>query len=174
MKKRPVVPHPTDPTLALVELTRGKWAVIDAADSIAVDQFVWFAVPGYGACWYAVSATGVGGGPKRRLHRFIAERMGIDVSDEIDHRNGNGIDCRRSNLRAATGTTNSYNRKIRCDNLTGAKGVTFYRDGRRLPWSARCSQDGHRVARYFETKEEAIAAAGEMRREFHGDFARHN
>lgn len=28
---RKIVPHPTDPSLALVPLTRGLWAVIDAA-----------------------------------------------------------------------------------------------------------------------------------------------
>jgi hypothetical protein len=33
--RRPVRPHPSDPTLALVELTQGKWAVIDAADAPA-------------------------------------------------------------------------------------------------------------------------------------------
>lgn len=170
---RPIRPHPFDRTLALVELTRGKFAVIDAVDAAAVGKFNWAAIPGHGGCWYAASsAAHPAHGLKERLHRFVAAAAGMDMAGDIDHRNRDGLDCRRSNLRPATAAMNAYNRKMRSDSRSGAKGVTFFRDGRARPWSANCSKDGKRVRKYFATREEAVAAIAQMRAELHGDFAR--
>ena len=46
-------------------------------------------------------------GSMRRLHKLVAERMGLNGL--IDHKNGNKADCRRSNLRLSTRSRNSLN-----------------------------------------------------------------
>jgi hypothetical protein len=43
------------------------------------------------------------------LHRLVARRMGIDDSRLIDHRNRNGLDCQRGNLRPANHGQNMAN-----------------------------------------------------------------
>lgn len=58
--------------------------------------------------------------PTILLHKLIAPAGFI-----VDHINGNGLDNRRCNLRAADYIINNGNAKIRKDNTTGVKGVSF-------------------------------------------------
>lgn len=60
---------------------------------------------------------------KQKLHRVIAERAGLDCSQQIDHIEGNGFDLRRSKLRPATNGQNRANSKLNSDNQSGYKGV---------------------------------------------------
>src|SRR5438309_642589 len=43
------------------------------------------------------------------LHRFV---LGIDSKLFIDHRNGDGLDCRKLNLRFASNSQNQMNRSV--------------------------------------------------------------
>lgn len=56
-------------------------------------------------------------------HRVIAHMFGLDVSDQIDHINGDPLDNRVENLRAATCSENLRN--MRCKNDLGFGGVHF-------------------------------------------------
>lgn len=57
-------------------------------------------------------------GKSIRLHRFV--RPGLEY---IDHRNGNQLDVRKSNLRAATHVQNMQNAVVKSNSTTGYKGV---------------------------------------------------
>lgn len=59
------------------------------------------------------------------LHRVIARRMGFSLQGnvEIDHRDRNPLNNRRSNLRVVTKSVNQHNSKIRTDSSTGIRGV---------------------------------------------------
>ena len=61
------------------------------------------------------------------LHRIIAERMGLDLLNETDHRDCNPLNNQRFNLRPATHSQNLMNRKIRSDNTSGFKGVSWHK-----------------------------------------------
>lgn len=77
---------------------------------------------------------------------------------EIDHINGDPHDNRLSNLRAATGSQNGYNRKRGRRNTSGIKGVHFFKPGGK--WRAAINI-GHRKRKHlglFDTKEEAAEA----------------
>lgn len=167
---RPIRPHPTDPAAALVELTRGYWAVIDAADAAEVGRFCW-SVRLVGRTNYAMRAYRVDGVLRSiSLHRFIGGLMGISFAPEIDHRDGNGLDCRRRNLRPASHAQNMMNIGARANSSTGALGVSR---GRRGKWRATVQAHGRMVLnREFDTFEDAAAAANAKRHEFHGEFVR--
>lgn len=172
-KLRAVIPHPLDPTLALVPLTQGYFAVISAIDAPAVGQFNWSARKD-GRTFYALRS--IGRTTKESLHRFIALRKGLTLAAEVDHENGNGLDCRRSNLRDATHARNLQNMRLRRDSPTGIKGVTPHiaGPGRPLRFRARVMTNG-RMANLgdFETIGEAQKAVTEARARSHGEFANH-
>ena len=164
--KRPVVPHPLNPSLALVQLTRGYWAVIDAAYSAEVARSNWSATVVSKTVYASTNFP-----EKISLHRFIARLSGMDISGLIDHRNCNGLDCRSSNLRPATKATNAQNRGLDRSNASGVKGVHF--ENYTGKWRAEVWAHGkHLRLGRFATLEEAAVVASAARTEHHGEFAR--
>lgn len=97
------------------------------------------------------------------LHRRIAQPPPGFV---VDHKNGNGLDNRRENLRIATTYQNSSNKE-----RWGAVGVRgVIQVGRR--YRARITTlTGRKSLGYYGTKEEAGAAYDTAAREIFGEFA---
>lgn len=172
---RKLLPHPTNPALALVPLTRGYFAVISVCDSEEVGRFNWHATSELTPVRYAARNVYRGRGQnagRQYLHQFIADLAGVDARDEIDHINRDGLDCRRSNLRPATRGQNECNKSVRRDNASGLKNVHL--DKRDSTWFSTIQVNGkaHYLGR-FTTKEEAAAVAAAARERLHGEFARH-
>lgn len=96
------------------------------------------------------------------LHRFV---LG-DPEGEVDHRNRNGLDNRRSNLRVCNRSLNNANHRAR----EGFRGVS--RDRRQDRWKARITVDykEHWLGGYA-TAEEAAKAYDAAAREHFGEFA---
>ena len=103
------------------------------------------------------------------VHRLVWTYHGNDPVDFIDHINGDVLDNRIENLRAATHSQNCMNRRLRFDSKSGVKGVTWKKN----KWHACVTLD-YKVysAGYFDNKEDAIAAVDKLRKELHGEFAR--
>lgn len=90
-----------------------------------------------------------------------------------DHINGNGLDCRRSNMREATVTQNRHNTGIRKDNRSGYKGVSWDKDENK--WVVRIQKDNkNKTIGRYDTKEAAARAYNEAAKKYHGEFARLN
>ncbi|UEM08132.1 HNH endonuclease (plasmid) [Skermanella rosea] len=89
----------------------------------------------------------------------------------IDHRDGDATNNRFSNLRECEQWQNSVNAKMRRDNTSGFKGVSYHKRTRR--YTAAIQQKGklHYLG-LFSTAEEASAAYQKAATELHGDFAR--
>jgi hypothetical protein len=88
------------------------------------------------------------------------------------HRNGNGLDNRRSNLRAASQSQNKKNLPAYANNKSGYKGVIRLTTGR---YRASIGVDGKRV--YLGTYDDAETAAiayNVAATNLHGEFARLN
>src|SRR5208282_1349052 len=106
----------------LIPINSGKVALVDDADYELVSCFKWRAVRVTGGREYAETRLERGGsGPAREfMHRLIME---AGPSEQVDHRNGDGLDNRRQNLRSTTHALNQANRRVVLSQ-SGYKGVT--------------------------------------------------
>jgi len=168
---RPPIPRitlepPPIPGTRWVPLTCGKFAKIDEADFERVSQHRWCVSEAGRArsLLYAVSWIG-----RKRvyLHHFILGVIGVD------HRNGDGLDNRRENLRPATSQENHHNSVVRADSKTGFKGVNFDKRGFYRAWICI----GRRHKKHlgcFKDPKDAARAYNVAAKSLHGDFARLN
>jgi hypothetical protein len=106
-------------------------------------------------------------------HRIISEMFDGPIPEgiQIDHKDGNAFNNRRSNHRRATVTQNRHNMRITFRNNSGLKGVAF--DKARGLWSAEIRANGvRRHLGRFQTKGLAAVARAKAAIRYHGDFAR--
>jgi hypothetical protein len=99
------------------------------------------------------------------LHRFL-----VPGAEEVDHRNENGLDNRKENLRPATRSQNQHNRSCYRSSRSGVKGVYWHKAAGK--WAAQISLDGRqRGLGLFVEIEDAKSAYASAAAELHGDFA---
>jgi hypothetical protein len=125
--------------------------LIDPIDEALVAGYSWHIVKNKTAkTCYAV--TTIGCRPNRKglsLHRLIKD---AGPGDEVDHKNQNGLDNRRDNLRFITRVGNMRNKDVRKDNKLGVRGVKQLPSGR---YQRRIKINGIERAKTFDTIEEA-------------------
>lgn len=155
---------------SLVPLTQGMWATIDTADESVVSQFGWFAAEqAKPRVFYARGKRFGKSTEVHYLHRLI---LG-EPDSIIDHLDGDGLNCCRSNLRLANYSQNGGNiRRVRA--ASGFKGV--YPDRSPVkPWRAAIEHRGcKRQIGTYRTSIEAAAAYDAVALELHGPFAATN
>lgn len=149
----------------LVPLTRGKFAEIDQQDADRVLLHSWRVhCAGRGKPIYAATRID---GRVVLMHRMLANASN---SECVDHRDGDGLNNRRTNLRRCSQSENKRNRKKRCVSSSRFKGV--YRDGE--CWRAQIIADKRRTRMRFPTQLQAALAYDPLAVKLHGDFARTN
>lgn len=109
---------------------------------------------------------------KRRkvmLHRII---MNAKTKEEIiDHKNGDTLDNRKTNLRICNKTENNRNQKTSKANVMGIKGVSFV--GKKELYQARITVDKKLIhLGYYKTSREAYSAYCEASKKYHGEYGR--
>jgi len=150
-----------------IPLTRGLVAIVDDADyETAVSAGPWHATPDRNR-FYARHT-----GPRRDgKHQTVRMHTVLTGWPFVDHVNGDGLDNRRENLRAATHSENAMNRAMNSDNTSGYKGVFRYPRG----WRARITLAGRRTnLGVFATPQEAARAYDTAALALFGEFARLN
>lgn len=142
----------------IIELTKGKQAIIDDCDAHLVSGRKWQAHQRRdGMGWYAVSGGGI------RMHRLL---LGVtDKAVIVDHVDGDGLNNRRLNIRSGTQSLNCVNRKTTPGKyLRGARP----KKGR---WQSYIKLNGvQRSLGYFATEQEAHRAYMTEARRIHGDW----
>lgn len=164
-------------SIVQISLTKGQVAIVDESDYHLVADHQWIAAlitprnPSIG--YYAVRYVG-----KYRLpmHRVI---LGLDRYDPRmpDHRDGNGLNNTRGNLRIATSAQNRANQRkyagCKCSRYKGVQPSV----SRKNPWRAYIGGLGAAKMRHigvFLTEEAAARAYDAEARRVFGEFARLN
>lgn len=148
---------------ALIPLTSGLAALVDAADADWLLAYRWRAIR-IRHTWYAVRADTEG---LVYMHRLI-----LDAPDGliVDHRDGNGLNNTRANLRLVTAHENNINAAKRTGCSSRYRGVDWCKAAR--AWRARVWGDGReKLIGYFATEEEAARARERAAMQVYGEYA---
>lgn len=144
-----------------IELTQGKYAIVNDEDYEFLNKFSWCYAAGY-------AKTDAGWGYGRiYMHQMI---MKPQRGDDTDHINHNKLDNRRENLRICTRSQNKQNQPKRADNTSGYKGVSW--DKKYGKYKAYIKADGvlKHLGMYYKT-EDAARAYNRAAKIYFGDFA---
>lgn len=149
----------------LIPLTQGKFAVVDAVDYDWAVQWKWYARKAYNL--YYANRT-----EKRKhigMHREIARRAGLPESREYDHKDHNGLNNRRGNIRPCTRSQNAANNRKIANTTSRFKGVYWKKS--KGKWVAQFAGGGRRVhLGYFTNEQEAAAAYETVAKKRYGEF----
>jgi len=151
-----------------IKTTQKKYFTIDERDFKKISQFRWYAVfDGYN--WYVATTIRVGN--KRRLLKIHTLIMNTPRGMEVDHKDNNGLNNSRSNLRVCTHQKNCLNRRNRKDNSSGFKGVSW--SIRNKKWVARIQVNGKRFnLGYFNSKEKANEIYIKNSKKYHKEYSK--
>jgi len=110
---------------------------------------------------------------KYQLHRliWIYHYDKIPAKKQIDHINNNLRDNRIENLRLASHAQNMRNSKIRIQNKSGIKGVSWHSKMEKYQACISLNYKSYHLG-YYDTKEEAAVAYARAAKKYHGDFAK--
>jgi hypothetical protein len=155
--------------LVRIPLSKGYEAIIDEGDAEEARFYSWHAhIAKRSNTVYAIAHIPGIFKPRKEifLHNLVFKPKVGTLSDHID---GNGLNCRRNNLREASESQNAMT-KLRVGASNPRTGVYLAPNGR---WIAMISIDKkQRSIGRFATKEEAIAARENAERVHYGDFAK--
>lgn len=148
-----------------IELTRGFKAIVDDDDFEWLDQFKWYIVGPSVSGKYYVARRSVDdkSGVRQMQYEVLCRRPGL----VIDHKNRDGLDNRKANLRWATQSSNTCNRDLPIGK-TGYRGV--WKNGNGFTARINKNKKRHHLGQ-FSTAAEAAAAYNEAAKKLHGEFA---
>lgn len=153
-----------------IELTQGKVALVSDHQFERASQFNWHALKGWTGIYYAVrngKRTPSGREPQVYLHRWL---MGVtDPKVEVDHIDGDGLNCQDENMRVCTHAENMFNRGKQKNNTTGYKGVSLGKSGKFQAYIKV-----NKVMKHLGFYDDIITAArvyDDAAKKYHGRFA---
>ncbi len=147
-----------------VKLTQGRVAIVDDGDYEMVSQYKWCAwFSGWN--WYAVGTINK---KHTYMHRLIIQAPKGSV---VDHRNHDGLDNRRENIRLCTTQENAMNGRTPRDNKSGYKGVVKVNGS----YATKIRVNGAQLhGGNYDTAIDAAIAYNHLAKEHYGEFANYN
>ena len=159
--------------MKIIQLTQGKHAIVDDIDYPKIKGFSWYLSREKNGLLYAKAyVRGSKTYTSVRMHRLL---LGLTSRDrrQVDHRNSNGLDNRRKNLRVVSNAQNSMNRRKQAGCLSDYKGVSY--DKRKGRWRTMIMKDQRAFhLGFFKSETEAALAYNKRAKELFGEHARLN
>ena len=153
-----------DGHFVMIPLDKGKFAIFDEADAeLVLNGKAWSANQARTRTWYATRKEGT---PRATISMHVL----IAGHKSVDHANRNGLDNRRTNLRAATLSQNNANRAPFRSNTSGYKGVYWGRSERKWIASIKVNNRKKRLGG-FDDPVEAARVYNRAALEAWGEFA---
>jgi hypothetical protein len=150
-----------------IALTKGHYAIVDDADYPMLSAYKWQA---------SERGTNVYASTDINRKKVYMHRMIMDPAEglTIDHRDGNGLNNQRSNLRTATKRQNIINRtRLRPNTKSKYRGVFAITNSK--SWRAQIFVNGKTIyLGSYATEESAALAYNRAAQKHHGDFAKLN
>lgn len=152
-----------------IELTRGKYAILDPEDFESLNQYRWHCTNfGY------ARRTGSKRSEKGRKRVAIGMHNVVFPVPEgmtVDHINRNRLDNRKANLRAATREENTWNRKfVKKGSKTRYTGIHWNKKVKK--WNVRLRVEGRRKSfGYYADEVEAAKVYDRVARKYRREYA---
>lgn len=154
-----------------IQLTQGKVALVDDEDFEYFNQWKWHAIKS-GNTFYAYRNQKI----NDRYEQIKMHRLILGITDSIvlaDHRDLNGLNNQKYNLRIATKAQNNANRRAAKNGVSKYLGVNWLPD--RKKWKAEIRKDGkNKHLGRFKNEIDAAMAYNKAAMEVHGEFAHLN
>lgn len=148
-----------------IQLTKNKVALVDDEDLERVQDYNWSITTLQYVLGYSSKTQ-----KQYFLHRVI---MNAKKGQQVDHINGNGLDNRKSNLRFATTSENSFNQRLSKRNKSGYKGVIWHKQHKK--WMSYIQPKGKFILiGYFNYPHQAAMAYDIWAKELFGKYAHSN
>ena len=152
-----------------IPLTQGKVALVDDGDYERVMAHKWHVLR-HSRCQYALTdkLSASGRPSSESMHRFV---LGAGAGVCVDHKDGNGLNNQRSNLRICTTAENSRNQHHKQGGTSSQyRGVYQRKDYAK--WCARIGVAGKRIfLGDFDCESAAARAYNEAALRYFGEFA---
>lgn len=155
-----------------IPLTQGQFALVDDEDYEMLSKFKWTLHKRGDHC-YAIRMGRKENGQRLmiKMHRQV---LGLtDPKILVDHRDNNGLNNQKANIRACSPAENSRNRGLTKSNPRKLKGITFHKGANKFMAQIEFERKSIFIG-YFNTDMEAAKAYDKKAIELHGDFARLN
>ena len=150
-----------------IKLTQNKFALVDDEDFERVIKYKWHLDKGRNTFYARTNING----KKIRMHRFICNVENKSIL--IDHKDCNGLNNVKSNLRVCNMSKNEGNSYKKRISSSKYKGVTWYKPYKKWRSQIMYNYKNYNLG-YFETETEAAIRYNQQALIFFGEFARIN
>lgn len=158
-------------SMKAIPLTQGRCALVSDVDYDVLSCHKWYFLRERSGSVGGYAARNISKNGKRTLELMHRRILNCSIEHEVDHRDGDGLNNQRSNLRTCTRSENQCNRAVFKNNRLGRKGISF--SVKRQRFLAVIYQHGKQLwHRSYKTLEEAVAGRAEMVARLHQQYGR--